>query len=247
MTTQSDLSAEAKLVLSRSWMDDAGVAAIKSLQTISFDWDSILQSGTRHGIAPLLYRTLSRIDDDSAVPPEVRATLRTAYYNNIARNMLLYQELRTVLKAFNVANIDVIVLKGAFLAELVYENIGLRAIGDIDLLVKREDLEKVKQELIQLGYHALPTKWGERLNELWETEWAEERHYTKANNVDIDVHWYIQDRVDPYQIADFWVHAQPVVLAGEETLMLAPEDQMLHRCLHSERHMRNTGAVFGED
>ena len=53
----------------------------------------IVQSATRHGVAPLLYRTLSRLDDASAVPPEVRATLRTAYYNNIARIMLLYQEL----------------------------------------------------------------------------------------------------------------------------------------------------------
>ena len=161
--------------------------------------------------------------------------------------MRLYNELQTVLKAFNfkAAGIDVIVLKGAFLAELVYENIGLRAIGDVDLLVKKEDLGKVKRVLIHLGYQALPTRWGERLNELWETEWAEERHFTKANNVDIDVHWYIQDRVDPFQIdiADLWEHAQPVVLAGVETLMLAPEDQLLHLCLHLERHMRNKGAV----
>ena len=69
-----------------------------------------MQSATRHGIAPLLYRTLSRLDDDSAVPPEVREKLRTAYYKNIARNMLLYQELHTVLKTFNAAGIDVIVL-----------------------------------------------------------------------------------------------------------------------------------------
>ena len=114
--------------------------------------------------------------------------------------MLLYNELQTVLKTFNAAGIDVIVLKGAFLAELVYENIGRRAMGDIDLLVKKEDLEKVKQELIQLGYQALPTRWGERLNELWETAWAEERHFTKVNNVDIDVHWYIQEPISPFQI-----------------------------------------------
>jgi hypothetical protein len=61
--------------------------------------------------------------------------------------MLLYQELQTVLKTFKfrAASIAVIALKGAFLAELVYENIGLRAIGDVDLLVKKEDLEKVQQ------------------------------------------------------------------------------------------------------
>ena len=181
MTTQPALSTEDNLVLylvSRSWLDDARADKVTSVLTDRVDWDTLVQRATRHGIAPLLYRTLSRIDDASAVPRAVREKLRTAYYNNIARNMLLYQELQTVLMAFNASGIDVIVLKGAILAEVVYENIGLRAIGDIDLLVKKEDLGKVKQELIQLEYQALPTRWGERLNELWETAWAEERHFT---------------------------------------------------------------------
>jgi hypothetical protein len=82
MTNQPDLSAEDRLVLyllSRSWMGDACAAAIKSVLTDRVDWDSILQSATRHGIAPLIYRTISRLDDASAVPPEVRATLRAEH------------------------------------------------------------------------------------------------------------------------------------------------------------------------
>jgi hypothetical protein len=49
MTTQPALSAEAKLVLyllSRSWMDDARIAAIKSVLSDRFDWDSIVQSAS---------------------------------------------------------------------------------------------------------------------------------------------------------------------------------------------------------
>jgi hypothetical protein len=47
MTTQPALSTEDKLVLylvSRSWLDDASAAAIKSVLTDSIDWDSIVQS-----------------------------------------------------------------------------------------------------------------------------------------------------------------------------------------------------------
>jgi hypothetical protein len=55
------------------------------------------------------------------------------------------------LKAFKsrAAGIAVIVLKGTFLAEVDYENIGLRTIGDIDLLVKKERS--------RLGYDILHT------------------------------------------------------------------------------------------
>jgi hypothetical protein len=82
MTTQPALSTEDKLVLylvSRSLMDNAHVGVVTSVLTDRIDWDSIVQSATRYGIAPLLYRTLSRIDNDSAVPPEVREKLRTEY------------------------------------------------------------------------------------------------------------------------------------------------------------------------
>ena len=70
MTTQPALSAEAKLVLycARSWLDDAYAEEVTSVLNDSIDWDSILQSATRHGIAPLLYRTLSRLDDANTVP-----------------------------------------------------------------------------------------------------------------------------------------------------------------------------------
>jgi hypothetical protein len=114
-------------LLSRSWLDAACAEEVTSVLNTSLDWESIMQSATRHGVAPLVYRTLSRIEDASAVPPEVRTTLITAYYNNIARNMLMYHELQTVLKTFKfgVAGIAVIVLKGAFLAEVVYGNSGL--------------------------------------------------------------------------------------------------------------------------
>ncbi|MCP4365035.1 MAG: nucleotidyltransferase family protein [Planctomycetes bacterium] len=46
----------------------------------------------------------------------------------------------------------VILLKGAHLAQVVYSNIALRPMGDIDILVKKNDLPKAKELLLELGY-----------------------------------------------------------------------------------------------
>jgi len=51
------------------------------------------------------------------------------------RNKRILQELGEILALFQPHNIPVIVLKGACLAHTVYQNIGLRVMLDLDLLV----------------------------------------------------------------------------------------------------------------
>jgi len=53
--------------------------------------------------------------------------------HTLARNLLLYHELPRILKVLS--PLPVIVLKGAALAATIYHRIGLRTMGDLDLLV----------------------------------------------------------------------------------------------------------------
>ena len=226
-------------------MDDGITHKVKEILNDCLNWDYIVESSMRHGISPLLYWNLSKIDNGKDAPEEVMTKLRKLYYGNAAWNMFLYDELSKVLKAFKDAGIDVIVLKGAFLAETIYKNIGLRPMGDVDLLIKKEDLQKVKKKLVQLMYHApvYPTKWHEQ----WQTEQAEEIHYTNQDkNIMIDVHWNIQPPSIPFQIDinKFWENAQPVKIAGVETLMFTPEDLLQHLCLHLDKEINNGALPF---
>lgn len=112
---------------------------------------------------------LEKISNDKGVPSETIKVLEKIYYSNLARNMLLYDELSKVLSAFKTAEIDVIVLKGVFLAEQIYKNIGLRPMSDIDLLVKEKDLQKAKVELNKLMYYPtiiFPTQLHEQFQTL---------------------------------------------------------------------------------
>ena len=236
------------LYCARTSMDEDITHKTKEILDDCLDWDYIVESSTRHRISPLLYWNLSSIDDGEYVPAEVMTKLRKRYHKNAARNKLLYDELSRVLKAFKDAGIGVIVLKGAFLAEAIYKNIGLRQMSDVDLLIKKGDLRKAEKELVQLGYHApiYPTKWHEKLYTQWQTEQAEEIPFRKYDkHVKIDVHWDIQSPSSPFQIDinKFWENVQPVKIANVETLVFAPEDLLLHLCLHMERHLVNIGTI----
>ena len=236
---QLNLSSEDRLLLycARTSVNEDITYQIKEILDECLNWDYTVESSTRHGISPLLYWNLSKIDKGKDVPEEVMAKLKKLYYEKGARNRFLYDELSRVLKAFKDAGINAIVLKGAFLAEVIYQNISLRPMNDVDLLIKTGDLQKVKKELVQLMYHSPdypdPTKW-------------HAIHYTNQDkNIRIDIHWNIQRLSSPFQIDinKFWENAQTFKIAGVETLIFAPEDILQHLCLHLDKHLVKIGAI----
>ena len=241
---QLSLSCEEQLLLycSRITPSDEIVEKIRSILNINLDWEDILKSSVLQGIIPLLYWNLSRIDAGKNVPVKIMDDLQKMYYGNLTRNMLLYHELSNILKAFKAEGIDVIVLKGAFLAEVIYKNIGLRPMKDIDLLIREEDLPVTIKEMARLKCHfanIFPTKLHEQLYVQLQPTLSEELQYiNQNNNVIIEVHWDIQPPTSPFkiEIKTFWKNAKPIKIAGIETLMLAPEDLIKHLCLHLNKH-----------
>src|SRR4029077_8591239 len=101
------------------------------------DWDRVAEIAWQHRVAPLLYRAL-RDDGQLGVPKPVLERLERAYLATAARNSLLFRALRDILEALRAADVPVIVLKGAVLAETAYRERALRPMNDIDLLVREQ-------------------------------------------------------------------------------------------------------------
>jgi hypothetical protein len=124
--------------------------------------------------------------------------------------MRLYHELLEVLDILNDNEIPVIILKGAHLAELVYEDIGVRTMGDVDLLFKMEDLSRTQKKFAETG------------------------HYPYRNKLPVDINWNLGGSDSPLQtdIDGVWKRANSAVIAGVGVKVLCPEDLLLHICLH---------------
>jgi hypothetical protein len=180
---------------------------------------------------------MQRVNQDHNIDQNVMNRLKKAYLLTAAMNMRLYAELRRVLEAFQHEGIEAIVLKGAALAETVYGDIGLRSMGDMDILVKKDNLPRAEKIMMNLGYFTSPLKRSR--------EWyAENRHhlppyYQLENGVKVDIHWHIVKPSKPYHakmIERFWKRARPIKLASTQALVLSPEDLLLHLCVHSLSH-----------
>jgi hypothetical protein len=195
------------------------------------EWRSVAALAQQQAVAPFLYHHLKQMH--VAIPNDVAKELRQAYLNNAGRNMRLFRQLGEVLQKFQEENIPVIALKGAYLAETLYANKRLRKMVDVDLLVKKNDLLRIEQVLILMGFR---TQDHDRVIGL------ENKHFTylrPKSDIHFEIHWVLFESKHSFQIdmQGLWSRAQPVVLAHIPILALSIEDLLLYLCMHTANHM----------
>ncbi len=201
-------------------------------------WDVALAEAGR----PLLPMLAFACDRYGVRPPTpIRATLDAARRGAalvLTRRRAL---MRQLLPALDAAGIDAVVLKGFALAHQVYPAPELRVMNDLDVWVDETRLVEAEAALRPLG---------------WRVHW---RHAPLAEQV---AHGVVQlSTGDPLQLLE--VHARPASLhesvpdevpaiwsrrrrtrLGDiDALVLAPEDQLLHACVHVARHHHFIGAL----
>lgn len=202
----------------------------------SDDWVRFMDFSKKQGIAPVLYHAI-KDSPPATIPEQSLQQLKQIYFASAHRNTLLYHESGKVLKALHESSIPVIVLKGACLAEVIYGNIALRSMGDVDILVKRGDMTKVVRIMSELGYSA-------GYDFQVEDEIDCSHHLPPLigpGKLSVEVHWNIIDSdnaavMEKIDIAKMWERARPVVIAKTPVFMLSPEDMLLHLCLHLTLH-----------
>jgi len=205
------------------------------------NWEEVSASVSRHGIAPILYRSLANISKSHGIPQEVMVQLRAAYHGNLARNMYLYAELKRILEALREKDVEVIFLKGAALAKTVYGDIGLRQMSDIDILAQKEDLPKAVELLFQMGYGLCKNQEAQNQNiHIKELIKTYSRHVPALSHPQgiqkLDIHWTIPDSPFNINTEDLWERAITIEINKTDVLVLSLEDLLLHLSLHTSVH-----------
>ncbi len=202
------------------------------------NWDQLLHQARQHNIAPLVYATLR--DESATLPPWVSKALRSSYYQAARRNALLYDELTAIVRAFDEAEIPVILLKGAALAQGTYGNVALRPMGDLDLLVRSDMMAQAEALLSLRGYLVLDGS-DSHLRHMTL------RHPQSSSGTHVEVHRHVVS--SPYYrtaIPEDWLWRDPgaLVVDGLPALSLSPEATIIHSCLHFLDHTGTKGTLL---
>lgn len=196
--------------------------------------EELVENAKQWNALPLLFHILG--NDNIPIPQSLRSLSRTQYIQNYLAAVLFLRELREVLSSLADRGVEVIVLKGAALTMNVYPSLGVRPMRDIDLLIHREDLAQVVEILRALGYQRYPPPARNGIEKFQgEVTWVKTGQFPMV----IEPHWTLGPEY-PYsgriEAQDLWHRARRVNLDGIDTLILCPEDSLLHTCLHLFHH-----------
>jgi hypothetical protein len=235
-----NLSNEDKLILAAARLNpsDEEIHAIEELISTVHDWELFTSNAIRNSMGPLVYKSFTYVKNYSSIPESTISKLKQTYYISFNRNKFIYEYLRIAAKAISEKGKSVIALKGIFLADKIYRDIGLRHMSDIDLLVKKEDAKECQSILHSVGF---------KTQERFKSEFIRSTHDTKhlpqlvKDNVSIELHLktHTDDCEYNVNIDDYWQYAVPVEINNISCMALSPNDLLQHLCLHLDYHFKN--------
>lgn len=149
--------------------------------------------------------------------------------------MLALEQLEEALSAFESARIEVVILKGALFAAHYYPSPGLRPFGDIDLLVRRADLERAARVMEGLGCEAYQGKDGR--GQAWWTEHHNHWIFKKPAGVPIELHWALSPPRSTVQFDEESLWRESERVSGSPCARrLSDADLLLHIAVHAVKH-----------
>ncbi|MGC1473605.1 MAG: nucleotidyltransferase family protein [Psychroserpens sp.] len=128
------------------------------IQTTTIDWDNFVAIASDHLILTACYCRLQQRQLLDFIPKDLNKYLQELTAINRNRNLTIIDELKHVTRLFDKHRINYALLKGAALITgNFYKDIAERMVGDIDILVSRNQIALAFTLLKKAGYDKLIT------------------------------------------------------------------------------------------
>ncbi len=238
------LPPEAELLLSCVGADLSATCEVRfqALLHEPLNWDEVTQLAIQHGMLPLLFWHLDRVDV-SSVPRAAHDQLRSYFYANKLHNRRLNDRLLNLLYEFDAHGIKAIPFKGPTLAVAAYGDLALRQFGDLDILVPERDCGAAMHVLLSLGFRLKSTAIHVE-DEIARLSRCAYSFIHDADDISVDLHWGITAAMEypdrafalPLDAIQVWERLDAIPHAGTQVSGFAPEDLLLILCIHGSKH-----------
>lgn len=198
------------------------------------DWERLWAQGHLHEVLPLLATTIRGLGGQVAAPPAWQARAQRRLYATLIRNSTLADVLLEVLGALRAAGVAAMPVKGLVLAETLYGGLGLRSLGDLDVLVRPADLPAARAVLHAHGFTQEHDPGYDNLNH----PFHDPPYYRPASggSVCLELHWGLwATRFFGLGAEALWQRAATAQIHGAMLTILSPEDTLLHLAIHRSR------------
>jgi ribosomal protein L12E/L44/L45/RPP1/RPP2 len=205
--------------------------AVESLLSRKANWDRFAELAEREGAFPVVWHELP-VQARERIPRAIAERLRGR--TMVAEFSLRRMEtrLRSVLADLEGANIDAILLKGAAMVATTYGAFTRRPMGDVDLLVAEEDIDRAFAILLQGGWWSPP---GASRDEFYRDHQHLPVLYDRDNSgISLELHRDLFRTGNPFHFGgdDIRRESLQALLGTRRVLVPSPAHLLLHACIH---------------
>ncbi|KHD07758.1 hypothetical protein PN36_16205 [Candidatus Thiomargarita nelsonii] len=217
--------------------EDNSESLRKQFQQVA--WEKLVKVSSQYWVTQALYWSLSKKGLLNALPNDgLIPYFETILAANRDRNQRILAQLHSIATQLNQVGIEPLFMKGvASLATGIYEDVGIRMTGDIDLLVPENKLMDSVAILEKMGYRVHDTNC---------TFTKIHHHYTSlvcdGEPAAVDLHRRLFSRVPKLLPAkDVWHDAMSFQFHNARVKLPSPHHRIQHNIVHTyleDRHYR---------
>ena len=209
---------------------------IKKLLYNDLEWDYLTQRASQHKLLPLLYWNLKEFEEE--VPENILKSLKLNFNRNAKNNLLMLGELLKLLDLFEKEGIIAIPYKGPLLAISAYKNLVLRQFDDLDIVVNKNNILKVKEILISNNYTPQFDLDGFKERRFIQSQ-REYKFFNSETEINLEIQWQFQGV--SFSVSDDLGFTDPknietIEINNKRISSLSPENMLLVLCIHASGH-----------
>lgn len=199
----------------------------------SVEWTRLLVLAEEHGVEGLLAASLRELEG-ALVPPEIKQKLADRKRTQTFFTLRLNAELFRLLEQFRSIGIDAVAIKGPVLAVQAYGDPAMRSYGDLDLLVRQQDIRRATELMSTAGFvPAVP------LSAIDAGKIPGQYLFSKPDSkLIIELHNDFTLRYFPRRLPldEFFARQIRVRVDGQAVPALSVEDGLVLMCIHGAKH-----------
>jgi hypothetical protein len=207
-----------------------------AISAAGIDWERLVSVANAHGIVPLVHHALAGLSD-AGIPADGRGLVRDAADRSVRRSLRLTASLLQVLEELARAGVEAVPWKGPVLAQALWSDVGLRQYVDLDLLVRRGDVERAGEALVMGGFRRradIP----EGRQDNYVEHFGELEFVRDGDGLTVELHWTV---VPSYYASamgadGLWDRLEIAQLARRSVPTLSAEDLLITLSIHGFKH-----------
>lgn len=210
------------------------------------NWSKLLAQGFSNHLFGFYYRVFKLLRHEN-IPKDISRGCRNHYFYNDMKINLYSKEIGILHDILQNNNIDYVLTRGYVYYSLLYNNLPIREFSDIDVYIKRSNIEKTIECLSKAGY-ICESNAKDRLKYFLDHH-IHIRVENPENKIVFEIHWAVDHK---YNLMDLPIDAllderRYVELNSQEMCIPSIENDLILSSVHVLKHSPMIKYAHGEE